>query len=810
MTYRCRPKSKKGPSFPVEMEYIKNGWVSVATICNEKLYVTPQYVSNSEEFNIESDGTTLFFTWKPSDIYWTFVEVKINDGPWQFWVPEDWGGDTPGSSEWSMDIAYYGAVVGDTIRARMRFGDAWDFPNQFSKVYAVDSLIVPGVPDVEGLTISTGGRTVKFKWTPNDYAVLAQYKFNDDDWVDLDPIDGNDGVSFFNSSDQTGDRIQVRLKYTDDPYESVNWVTSDVATITAPFLLFIGTSEPNFSNFINSISTNTELGFSADGNNIFVDNPAGIVGMELTNQHGDLAGSFDFSFCHNLEYCYLYVNNIISADLSDCINVEDVEFGGNPLTEINVSGCINLNNFSAYDTQLVELDVSGNINLNYCDVDSISTLTSILATGVTGDGGKAYLDLWNCNLDEIALNNFFESLGDAYDTEKSYIGIGNNPGSLLCNPKIATDKGWTVDGGPTLIFAGSDTVDINDFINGTTTSSEVSFVQWGNNIYVDNIDPITALDLSGSGISGEMYLEDNNLITLDLHGLTGLTILNCSHGDLTSIDITGCSGLENLNCNNNDLDALILTGCTALTYIDCGNNILETLEIPDCPLVYLLCYNNEIDELDLSNLELLEECNIGGCGMSTLTLTGCTSLSLLDANNNAFTTLNFTGLSALETLYIQSCSSLTAITLTGCSSILYITVNGSPNLNSLGFSDIKDTIRGLLVDGCAFTSIDLSDATALYEFNASNNNLLTTVDLSGCTALVNLWAYSTGLTSLDVSGDSLLNLVYLPNSSLTNTAIDTIFTALPTKSGTINIADCPGAGTCTQSIATDKGWAVQI
>ena len=51
--------------------------------------------------------------------------------------------------------------------------------------------------------------------------------------------------------------------------------------------------------------------------------------------------------------------------------------------------------------------------------------------------------------------------------------------------------------------------------------------------------------------------------------------------------------------------------------------------------------------------------------------------------------------------------------------------------------------------------------------------------------------------------------VSVAGEKLSASALNTLFTNLGTVSGkTITITGNPGAGTCTQSIATGKGWSV--
>jgi len=51
-----------------------------------------------------------------------------------------------------------------------------------------------------------------------------------------------------------------------------------------------------------------------------------------------------------------------------------------------------------------------------------------------------------------------------------------------------------------------------------------------------------------------------------------------------------------------------------------------------------------------------------------------------------------------------------------------------------------------------------------------------------------------------------INISY---TSLNAAALDLLFGDLPTLTGKyINITGCPGASTCTRSIATAKGWSI--
>lgn len=69
-----------------------------------------------------------------------------------------------------------------------------------------------------------------------------------------------------------------------------------------------------------------------------------------------------------------------------------------------------------------------------------------------------------------------------------------------------------------------------------------------------------------------------------------------------------------------------------------------------------------------------------------------------------------------------------------------------------------------LADG-QLTSLDVSGCTALTRLEC-NSNKLTSLNVSGCTALTELWCYNNQLTSLDVSGCTSLTHLYCHNNKI--------------------------------------------
>jgi hypothetical protein len=102
-------------------------------------------------------------------------------------------------------------------------------------------------------------------------------------------------------------------------------------------------------------------------------------------------------------------------------------------------------------------------------------------------------------------------------------------------------------------------------------------------------------------------------------------------------------------------------------------------------------------------------------------------------------------------------------------------------------------------------------AERLTDFYCNNDNV-TSLDVSGCTALESLDCSNNQLTSLNVSGCTALEGLECHSNQLTATVLNTVLTALPNRTtsswGQISISNNPGAGTCNRVIAESKGWQV--
>jgi len=204
-----------------------------------------------------------------------------------------------------------------------------------------------------------------------------------------------------------------------------------------------------------------------------------------------------------------------------------------------------------------------------------------------------------------------------------------------------------------------------------------------------------------------------------------------------------------------------------LTYLDCKENQLTSLTLSGCvALSALYCQTNQLPSLSVSGLDRLTTLYCNGNLLTSLTLTGCTSLQILNCSTNKLLSLNLSACPSLATLYCYN--------------------------NNL-------------------TTLNLSNFTKLTYLSCYTNNI-TSLNVSSCVLLSQIYCRNNYLSSLSVSGLSKLTYLSLTANNMTASALNSLFTSLPTiPSGTsaqIFFKENPGTTSCITKTATDKKWII--
>lgn len=256
-------------------------------------------------------------------------------------------------------------------------------------------------------------------------------------------------------------------------------------------------------------------------------------------------------------------------------------------------------------------------------------------------------------------------------------------------------------------------------------------------VTVEELAKITKLDARSQGIEDStgieyltgleiLYLEDNQLKSIDVSKNLNLKDLACSNNPLANLDVSKNLALEELTCENNELTQLDVSKNTALEYLYCPRNQLTKLDVSkNSALRYLACDVNQLTSLDVSQ-------------NPALTNLGCTKNQLTDLD-----------------------------------------VSQNPNLSTLVCSDNQLTnldvsqnqaLAYLTCDNNGLKNIDIDQNLALIELSCENNQL-TNLDTTQNLALEILYCDDNQLTNLDVRKNVNLLILSCNNNQLTNLAV---------------------------------------
>jgi Leucine-rich repeat (LRR) protein len=148
-----------------------------------------------------------------------------------------------------------------------------------------------------------------------------------------------------------------------------------------------------------------------------------------------------------------------------------------------------------------------------------------------------------------------------------------------------------------------------------------------------------------------------------------------------------------------------------------------------------------------------------------------------------------------------------ARTIKAVGNITHLACSGN-GLTALDVSK-NTTLTYLSCYSNGLTALDISKNTALTRLECDNNEL-TALDVSKNTVLAYLDCYDNKLTALDASNNTALTNLLCQGNLLEAAGLNALFGTLHGNAGTktVYIKGNPGAGACTQSIATGKGWTV--
>ncbi|WP_298513471.1 hypothetical protein [uncultured Kordia sp.] len=427
----------------------------------------------------------------------------------------------------------------------------------------------------------------------------------------------------------------------------------------------------------------------------------------------------------------------------------------------------------------------------------------------------------------------------------SFSGSNTTTISIVLDMEVTAGylfRALVTDSGGDSIYSDTALVTILDY----TTIPDSNFETALENLGYDNISDdgqvptylikeLTDLNVGNSNISDLTGIEDftaltglsvndNSISSLNLIHNTDLTFVNARNNGLTSLDITGCPDMGLLLLENNNLTSLDLTNNTILTRVWAQNNNFNTFNVTNNPLLRAIgITNSNLTTLDLTNSIALEQLYASGNSITEIDLSNSPSIRIIGVNNNALRTLNIKNGNNTNVTTFAAANNPN-LTCVAVDDIAYSTANWTsidaqvnfvdtscytqiPDTNfeaaldALGYDNIStdgqiltaaiDSITSLNVINKSISDLSGIEAFTSLQTLSISDNSITSIDLSNLTQLVNLYANNNQLMALDLSTNTLLELVHANNNSLTSLNTDNIsqLTELSISDNSINALD---------------------
>jgi hypothetical protein len=280
----------------------------------------------------------------------------------------------------------------------------------------------------------------------------------------------------------------------------------------------------------------------------------------------DLSGVSAFS---NLKKLRCNSNSLYSIDLAG-LNLTYLDCSGNYLSSLDVSTMTNLSYLNCFENNISSLSLSALTNLEvlYCDLNELATLdvhnnTSLERLSLAGN------HLTTLDLSGLSALKYMSAL----DNDLTTINLNGLDQLEVLNLRENNFTSLTISDFPNLEYFYCE----DNFITTLIVQNLPSLLELraGHNLY-------TSLDIS---TLQNLYVADviaTPLTSLDCSGLANLYVIY-AHSDgfnpgmLSSLTLTGCESLNGMYLEGNQLTTIDASDCHSLTYLDANNNNLETV-----------------------------------------------------------------------------------------------------------------------------------------------------------------------------------------------------------------------------------------
>ncbi|MBO7068514.1 MAG: hypothetical protein J6W52_07540 [Bacteroidaceae bacterium] len=444
-----------------------------------------------------------------------------------------------------------------------------------------------------------------------------------------------------------------------------------------------------------------------------------------------------------------YNNRLTALDVSKNIELEFLICSGNQLTTINVSGCIELDKLDCSGNQLMTINVSG------C---------------------TALLELY-CYQNQIkgaGMDALVESLPKVYRRDM-YVIYNEDEQNVMTVAQVASAKakGWIpkyYNGSKWQDYAGSEPASERIDVNATNFP-DANFRNWVLSQSYGTDGVLTDEEIAG--VTSINVVSKNIQSLKGIEYFTALKILYCDNNQLTELDLSENTELVYLNCYNNKLTSLDLSNNTKLIRVGCYQNQIKGAAmdafVESLPTVTegdLKVIHDEDEQNEMTTTQVAAAKAKGWIPRYFKNGTGWEEYSGSEPVTEGIA-INATNIPdanfrtwMLEQEYGKD-GVLTEEEIAGVTSINVV----SKNIQSLKGIEYFTALKILYCDNNQLTTLNASGCAALI-FLSCYENQLTALDVSKNTALTTLNCWGNQLTTLDVSQNTELKWLSCSSNQL--------------------------------------------
>lgn len=499
--------------------------------------------------------------------------------------------------------------------------------------------------------------------------------------------------------------------------------------------------------------------------------------------------SLNTSANKSLKVLNLGTNKLSSLDISALTKLEELNVSNNALTLLNVATNKALTTLNCGTNKLTNLNVAANTSLTtfYCFNNQISSLDV---------SSNVLLENFMCQTNKLTTLNVSKNTAlimlDCFENQITSLDISKNPKitEFVCNDNQLTSLNLKNGNNTKLVLAFSSfknnpkltciEVDNESYSNTNWSAIKDATANYNVDCRPFTLIPDAAFEDKLIALQIDTDGKNGKVVTSSIASVTSLNISSSSIKDLTGIQ--DFVSLKVLNCSTNQLTSLTPANNLSLTELNVSYNALTTLDVSkNKALTALNVSNNNLNSLNVKN-----GFNVNMDWFS-VNFTKNASLSCIQVDNAKYSNDNWNGKLDKTSYFTEDCSAFTLIPDSNFEDklialkididgkngkVLTSTISTVKDLN-VQLSDIKDLtgiqdFTSLEYLNCQFnllTSLNVSKNSKLIELYTHGNDL-TTLDVSANTALTTLYANKNKLTALDLSKNTKLVYVNVAENSL--------------------------------------------